>query len=119
MDVRQWNLIISDRVISVTIVLIAIFNVANFNLTSVRISVINSDSETQISDQQTVVSIPFSICLCVVPYWPDASWFRMLRSLTVEYWITRHPIYLDELNCVRKSPRWATYFAILDGNLMC
>jgi hypothetical protein len=43
----------------------------------------------------------------------------MLRSLTVEYWITRHPIYLDELNCVRKSPRWATYFAILDGNLMC
>lgn len=55
-------------------------------------------------------------CLIVVPYWKSATWFNLLRKLTIRFWVTNQPLYLDENSKLRPSPRWRTCFAIVDGN---
>ena len=53
--------------------------------------------------------------LTVLPYWPNATWFPLWRSLCVNYVIHNFPIYLMDNGELYPKPSWVTVVAMLQG----
>ena len=53
--------------------------------------------------------------MVVLPEWPSASWYPLMRRMLEKSVIISDALYLDDKGRLRPPPRWLTRIAILNG----